>query len=127
MQQQNSYEKGVFNGDVGIVIDCDIQSKKITVEYDHGIVLYESKDLDQITLAYAISVHKSQGSEYPCVILPLTAHHYVMLQRNLLYTALTRGRKLVCLVGSKKAVAIAIRNTSTLQRRTGLQARLAKG
>ncbi len=121
IQQQNSYEKEVFNGDVGIITGCDSKTKLLYVAFDSNEVKYEADELEQLSLAYAISVHKSQGSEYPAVILPLTTHHYVMLQRNLLYTALTRGKKLVVLVGMENAVKMAIENASPSLRYTMLQ------
>ena len=89
MQQQNDYEKQVFNGDLGRIVNCDSKTKELHVKFEHGIVQYQSKELDQLSLAYAITVHKSQGSEYSAVIIPMTTHHYMMLQRNLLYTAIT--------------------------------------
>ena len=110
MQQQNDYEKQVFNGDIGRIMACDPETREVHVEFDQGIIRYTSKELDQLSLSYAISVHKSQGSEYPAVILPLTTHHYMMLQRNLLYTALTRGKQLVILIGTDKAVGMAVTN-----------------
>ncbi len=120
MQQQNDYEKEVFNGDTGRILSVDTDTRTVVVEFDQGLVTYESKDLDQLLLAYAISVHKSQGSEYPAVVIPLTTHHYVMLQRNLLYTALTRGKQLVILVGTEQAVRHAVESEQTLVRYTYL-------
>ncbi len=120
MQQQNDYDKQVFNGDMGMIRACDPQSREVHVEFDQGIVRYNGKDLDQLALAYAISVHKSQGSEYAAVLLPFTTHHYVMLQRNLLYTALTRGKRLVILIGTEKAVRIAVNNAEAHTRYTAL-------
>lgn len=118
MQQQNNYDKQVFNGDMGVIVGCDPVSKNLHVQFDQEVVQYEGKELEQLALAYAISVHKSQGSEYPAVVMPLTTHHYVMLQRNLLYTALTRGKQLVILVGTEQAVKQAVRNDQTLTRYT---------
>jgi exodeoxyribonuclease V alpha subunit len=118
MQQQNDYDKEVFNGDLGRVLEVDADTRTLHVEFDQGVVTYESKDLDQLLLAYAISVHKSQGSEYPAVVLPLTMQHYVMLQRNLLYTALTRGKQLVILIGTEQAVRQAVESEQTLVRHT---------
>jgi len=118
MQQQNDYDKQVFNGDMGLVVGYDPASKTLHVKFDQGVVSYEGKEVEQLALAYAISVHKSQGSEYPAVVMPLTTHHYVMLQRNLLYTALTRGKQLVTLVGTEQAVKQAVRNDQTLTRYT---------
>jgi exodeoxyribonuclease V alpha subunit len=124
MQLHNNYDKMVFNGDIGRVVDCDLSEGRITVSYDFEVD-YEKSDLDEITLAYAITVHKSQGSEFPCVVLPVLTQHYIMLYRNLLYTAITRARDLVVLVGTKKAVALAVRNIRTDQRYSSLADRLA--
>jgi exodeoxyribonuclease V alpha subunit len=120
MQQQNDYEKQVFNGDMGRIVACDPKSREVHVEFDQGTVRYSAKEIDQLALAYAISVHKSQGSEYPALILPLTTQHYMMLQRNLLYTALTRGKQLVILIGMEKAVAMAVKNEDARTRHTSL-------
>ena len=120
MQQQNDYEKQVFNGDTGRIVACDPKSREVHVEFDQGIIRYTAKEIDQLALAYAISVHKSQGSEYPALILPLTTQHYMMLQRNLLYTALTRGKKLVILIGMEEAVAMAVKNEEARSRFTSL-------
>ena len=120
MQQQNDYEKQVFNGDLGRVVDCDQDSKELYVRFEQSHIHYKSNELDQLTLAYAITVHKSQGSEYSAVIMPITTHHYMMLQRNLLYTAITRGKQLVVLIGTSAAVRIAVQNQETLNRYTGL-------
>ena len=120
MQQQNDYEKQVFNGDLGRVVDCDQDSKELYVRFEQSHIHYKSNELDQLTLAYAITVHKSQGSEYSAVIMPITTHHYMMLQRNLLYTAITRGKQLVVLIGTSAAVRIAVENQGTLNRYTGL-------
>ena len=124
MQQQNDYDKGVFNGDLGRIVNFDIVNKEFLVKFDHGTVQYEPKEMDQLSLAYAITVHKSQGSEYSAVIIPITSHHFVMLQRNLLYTAITRGKKLVILIGTKAAVKNAVQNEATLRRYTGLKKQL---
>ena len=110
MQIRNNYDKDVFNGDIGRILKIDSVNQAITILFDGRAVNYDYPDLDEIVLAYAVSVHKSQGSEYPCVVIPLLTQHYVLLQRNLLYTAVTRGKKLVIVVGSKKAMAIAVNN-----------------
>ncbi len=125
MQQQNDYDKGVFNGDLGRIVNYDQKTKEFFVKFDHDIVHYDSKELDQLSLAYAITVHKSQGSEYSAVILPLTSHHFVMLQRNLLYTAITRGKQLVVLIGTEDAVKMAVKNQGALRRFTGLKNQLS--
>jgi exodeoxyribonuclease V alpha subunit len=124
MQIRNNYDLGVFNGDIGRVATIDTVERELRVIFDGREVAYEYSDLDELVLAYATSVHKSQGSEYPCVVLPLHTQHYALLQRNLLYTAVTRGRKLVVLVGSKRALAIAVRNGTQQRRHTRLAARL---
>ncbi|MEI8352041.1 MAG: ATP-binding domain-containing protein, partial [bacterium] len=124
LQIRNNYDKDVFNGDIGQVERIDRETQEVTVNYDGRRVAYAAEDLDELDLAYACSVHKSQGSEYPAVVLLITTHHFKLLQRNLLYTAMTRGRKLVCLVGSKKAVSMAIRNNHVVFRRTTLKDRL---
>jgi len=127
MQIRNNYDKEVFNGDIGRVESIDTEARVVLVRYEDRRVRYESTDLDEIILAYAVSVHKSQGSEFPAVIVPVLTQHYLLLRRNLLYTAVTRGKQLVVLVGTKKALAIAVKNTDTHERYTGLSARLAAG
>ena len=126
MQQQNDYEKQVFNGDLGRIVNCDSKTKELHVKFEHGIVQYQSKELDQLSLAYAITVHKSQGSEYSAVIIPMTTHHYMMLQRNLLYTAITRGKQLVVLIGTEVAISKAVENECSMRRFTGLQHQLSE-
>jgi exodeoxyribonuclease V alpha subunit len=116
MHIRNNYDKDVFNGDLGRVKRIDLIEQQVIVEIDGREVVYDFTDLDELVPAYAISVHKSQGNEYPAVIIPLLTQHFVLLQRNLIYTAITRGKKLVILVGSKKAMAIAIRNNRTASR-----------
>jgi exodeoxyribonuclease V alpha subunit len=124
MQIRNNYDKEVFNGDIGRITKIDREEQEIMVNYDGRVVPYEYPDLDEIVLAYAVSVHKSQGSEYPVVVMPILTQHYMLLQRNLLYTGITRGRKLVVLVGTKKAMAIAIGNSKPQERYTLLRERL---
>jgi exodeoxyribonuclease V alpha subunit len=120
MQLRNNYDKGVFNGDIGFVIGMDDENKVLNTSYDGRIIQYGTEDLDEITLAYAVTVHKSQGSEYPVVIMPVTTSHYIMLQRNLLYTAITRAAKLLILIGSKKAIGMAVNNNRVGNRFTSL-------
>lgn len=124
MQIRNNYDKDVFNGDLGRIRKIDLENQEVQVEVDGRLVTYDFSELDELVLAYAVSVHKAQGSEYPAVVIPVTTQHYMMLQRNLIYTAITRGRKLVVLVGSKKALAIAVRNNKTSRRYTLLKERL---
>jgi len=125
MQIINNYEKEVFNGDIGRVVGIEHEEQTIAVKYEDRVVDYDWSQLDELVLAYAISIHKSQGSEYPAVVIPILSQHYIMLQRNLLYTAITRAKKLVVLIGSKRAIAIATRNNRVQHRYTALAARLA--
>jgi exodeoxyribonuclease V alpha subunit len=125
MQIVNNYDKEVFNGDIGWISKIDQEDRELTIDFDGRLIAYEYSDLDEIVLAYAISVHKSQGSEYPVVILPVTTQHYMLLQRNLIYTGITRAKKLVVLIGTKKALAIAIKNNKPQLRFTHLSVRLA--
>lgn len=118
MQIKNNYDLDVFNGDIGIVVDSDMEERIITVNYDGRFVKYGYDNTDELVKAYAISIHKSQGSEYDAVVVPVSTSHYIMLQRNLIYTAITRARKLVVLVGTKKALAIAIKNDRVRERNT---------
>jgi exodeoxyribonuclease V alpha subunit len=124
LQIRNNYDKDVFNGDVGQVEHVEVETQEVTVNFDGRRIAYALDELDELDLAYACSVHKSQGSEYPAVVLLMTTQHFKLLQRNLLYTAMTRGRKLVCLIGSRKAVGMAIRNNHVVFRRTALRDRL---
>lgn len=123
MHIRNNYQKNVFNGDIGFI--QDIHNEKLTVDYFDHIVTYEKNELNELTLAYASSVHKSQGSEYKVVIIPLSTSHYIMLQRNLLYTAITRAKQKVIIIGSKKALMTAIQSNRTQKRYTLLAERLA--
>jgi exodeoxyribonuclease V alpha subunit len=124
MQIVNNYDKEVFNGDIGYIRAIDEGHKLIRVDFDGRLVNYEFSELDELVTAYAVTVHKSQGSEYPAVIMPVMIQHYMLLQRNLIYTGITRGKKLVILIGSKKALAIAIRNNKPQLRYTMLSNRL---
>ncbi len=126
MQIRNNYDKDVYNGDIGRIASIDREAQEMTVSFDARPVTYDFSDLDEIVLAYAVSVHKSQGSEYPVVVMPLLTQHYLLLQRNLLYTAITRGKKLVVIIGTKKALGIAIRNNKQQLRYTRLKERLQK-
>ncbi len=127
MQIRNNYDKDVFNGDIGRVCHVDAEERELTVRFDDRNVLYSFEELDEIIPAYAISVHKSQGSEYPAVVMPVLVQHYMLLQRNLVYTGITRGKRLVVLVGSARAMHIAVNNNKMHRRYTWLEKRLAAG
>ena len=124
MQIRNNYDKDVFNGDVGTILDIDPDRKVVQVVFDDRMVEYETSEMEELVLAYAISIHKSQGSEYPAVVIPLFMQHFIMLQRNLVYTAVTRGKKLVVLVGEKRALERAVANADVKRRYTRLTFRL---
>jgi exodeoxyribonuclease V alpha subunit len=124
MQVRNNYQLEVYNGDIGRVTAIDEVEQEVVVTIDGRPVRYDFGDLDELVLAYACSIHKAQGSEYPCVVVPLHTQHYVMLQRNLLYTAVTRGRRLVVLVGSRRALAVAVKSAAGRTRWTRLAERL---
>lgn len=125
MQMRNNYDKDVFNGDMGHVSGIDFENQSLSVNIDGRLVEYDWSEADELTVAYAVSVHKSQGSEYPAVVLTLLTQHYMMLQRNLLYTAITRAKKLCVIVGSRRALAIAVKNNKVAQRYSGLKERLS--
>jgi exodeoxyribonuclease V alpha subunit len=124
IQTENNYDKEVFNGDIGIITKIDPGEREVHVKYDAREVSYEFGELDEISLAYAITIHKSQGSEFPAVVIPVATQQFLMLQRNLIYTGITRGKKLVVLIGQKKALGMAIRNNRSARRFTGLLPRL---
>ena len=124
MQIRNNYEKEVFNGDIGAISRVDTEERELTVNFDGREVCYDVSELDELSLAYATTIHKAQGSEYPIVVMPFTMSHYVMLQRNLLYTGVTRAKKILVLIGEKKAVWYAIKNETTSARNTKLAERL---
>jgi exodeoxyribonuclease V alpha subunit len=126
MQTQNDYDKNVFNGDIGRVTGLDIVNHTLTVDFEGQPATYDWSEADQLTLAYAITVHKAQGSEFPAVVIPLVTAHYMMLQRNLLYTAITRAKQLCVIAGSRRAVSLAVRNNRVAQRYTALDWRLQK-
>jgi exodeoxyribonuclease V alpha subunit len=126
MQLRNNYDKGIYNGDLGRITGIDRKEGKIQVDFYDKLVEYNDDELDEISLAYATSIHKSQGSEYPVVVIPLHMSHYMMLHRSILYTAVTRGKKRVVLVGSRRALAISIQNVRLERRYTGLKEKLAK-
>jgi exodeoxyribonuclease V alpha subunit len=124
IQTQNNYDKDVFNGDIGQVTNIDPVEREVRIRFDAREVAYDFGELDEVSLAYAITIHKSQGSEFPVVVIPLAMQQYLLLQRNLIYTGLTRGRKLVVLIGQKQALATAVRNHRTVRRYSGLLSRL---
>ena len=124
MQIRNNYDKNVFNGDLGYIQAVDMEERTLMVDFDGTLVEYEVSELDELTLAYATTIHKSQGSEYPIVVIPVLMNHYVMLQRNLIYTGITRAKKICVLIGSTKALAYAIHNMTVLRRNTKLKERI---
>lgn len=125
IQMRNNYDKEVFNGDIGRISEIESEPVRVVIRYDDGRrASYEPGELDEVRLAYAITIHKSQGSEFPAVVIPVSSQHYVMLQRNLLYTGLTRGKKLVVLAGEQRALGIAVRNNTSKRRWSGLRSRL---
>jgi exodeoxyribonuclease V alpha subunit len=124
IQTENDYEKDVFNGDIGQVVKIEPVERQVTVGFERREVVYEFGELDELSLAYAITIHKSQGSEFPAVVIPLATQHYLLLQRNLVYTGVTRGKNLVVVVGQRKALALAVGNDRTERRFSGLLARL---
>ena len=124
LQTRNNYEKEVFNGDLGWVKKVDREAGELLVDFEGHGVKYEQPELDELSLAYAISVHKSQGSEYPAVVMPLLTQHYILLQRNLIYTGLTRARQLAVIFGSHKALSIGLKNVGGTRRYTNLKYRL---
>ena len=126
IQTENDYNRDVFNGDLGMIEKINRIEQDMVVNFEGRQVEYDFGDLDELALAYVLSIHKSQGSEFPCVVIPVHTQHYMMLQRNLLYTAVTRGKKLVILVGTKKALGMAVRRQDTSQRYTALRGRLGE-
>jgi exodeoxyribonuclease V alpha subunit len=124
IQLKNDYEREVFNGDLGVVAAIDTTEQEVTIQFDGRDVTYDYADLNEIALAWSISIHKSQGSEYPVVLLPIYMTHYVMLSRNLIYTGLTRAKKLAIVIGSNKAIGMAVRQVNQQQRYTRLKERL---
>ena len=127
LQTRNNYDKDVFNGDIGRIMAIDVEERQVGIEFDGRRAVYEFNELDEVEPAYAISIHKSQGSEFPAVVIPLAMQHFLLLQRNLLYTAITRGKRLVVVAGQRKALATAVRQNDTRRRHGGLLARLREG
>ena len=124
MQIKNNYEKEVFNGDIGRIMAVNMDDRELTVRFDDRDIIYDVTELDELVHAYATTIHKAQGSEYPIVVMPVLMTHYVMLQRNLIYTGITRAKKLMVLVGTKKALGYAVRNVTVTARNTKLCKRL---
>jgi exodeoxyribonuclease V alpha subunit len=125
IQHRNNYVHYVYNGDIGRIQAIDVPNQALHVQVDDRLICYDWSEADELALAYAISVHKAQGSEYPVVVVPIMTTHYMLLLRPVLYTAVTRAKKLAVLVGSRRAIAIAVRNNKITQRHSGLSARLA--
>lgn len=124
MQIRNNYDKEVFNGDIGFISEIDFDNNKLNVVFDNRIIEYDITELDELVQAYAITIHKSQGSEYPVVVMPVMMTHFIMLQRNLIYTGITRAKKILVIVGTKKAVSYSVRNVTVTKRNTKLKERL---
>jgi len=120
IQTENDYDKEVFNGDIGTIERIDPVEHQVTIRFDDRMVKYDFGELDEVSLAYAVTIHKSQGSEFPAIVIPLATQHYMLLQRNLIYTGITRGKKLVVVIGQKKAFCIAVRNDRPQRRYSGL-------
>jgi len=125
MQPENNYHREVYNGDLGIVARIDLEAGDLVATFDGREVTYPFGELDELVLAYATTIHKSQGSEYPAVVIPVMTQHYAMLARNLLYTGVTRGKKLVVLIGQRKAIAMALKNSGSRRRWSKLREWLA--
>jgi exodeoxyribonuclease V alpha subunit len=125
MQVKNNYDKEVFNGDIGRIVGIRPDDHEVIIAFDGRNVIFDFSELDEIVLAYAVSVHKSQGSEYPAIVIPILTQHYILLQRNLIYTAVTRGREMVVMIGTKKALAMGVNNDKTQKRYTYLRHRLS--
>ncbi|MDY6305801.1 MAG: AAA family ATPase [Oribacterium sp.] len=126
MQIRNNYDKEVFNGDIGIVASVDTEDRSLKVDFDGRLVEYDISELDELVLAYATTIHKAQGSEYPIVVMPVMMNHFVMLQRNLIYTGITRAKKILVIVGTKKALAYAVKHVTVTERNTMLKERIQK-
>ena len=125
IQRVNDYQREVFNGDLGVIVAIDFEEQEIKVQFDQRQVTYDYADLNEVDLAWAVTIHKSQGSEYPVVLLALFPQHYLMLSRNLLYTGLTRAKQLAVIVGPKKAMVMAVNQVKDQKRYTGLAWRLS--
>ena len=125
MQIKNNYDKEVFNGDIGIIESVNETDRTLKVNFDGRSIEYDVTELDELVHAYATTIHKAQGSEYPIVVMPIMMNHFVMLQRNLIYTGITRAKKVLVIVGTKKALAYAVKNVTVTKRNTLLKERLA--
>ena len=126
MQIRNNYDKEVFNGDIGTVESVNLEDRELIIRFDDWEIAYDATELDEVVLAYATTIHKSQGSEYPIVVMPVLMTHYVMLQRNLIYTGVTRAKKVLVIIGTKKALSMAVRNVTVNKRNTMLADRLRR-
>ena len=126
IQMRNNYDKDVFNGDIGFIESVDLEEGELQIKFDGSLKTYSVNELDEVSLAYAISIHKSQGSEFPVVVMPLATQHFTLLARNLLYTGITRGKSRVVLIGQKKAIGMAVHNNKEANRLTKLSERLKK-
>ena len=124
MQIKNNYDKDVYNGDIGVIESIDTEEGELTLNFDGKLVDYAIGEMDEITLAYAITVHKSQGSEYKIVLAPMATQHYIMLQKNLLYTCVTRAKTILIMIGTKKAIWFAVNNDKSVLRNTLFAKRL---
>src|SRR5664280_2806040 len=120
IQTENDYKKEVFNGDIGTIEKIDQVEQEVFIRFDDRLVTYDFGELDEVSLAYAVTIHKSQGSEFPAVVIPVAMQHYMLLQRNLIYTGITRARQLLVMVGQKKALGLAVRNDQSRKRYSGL-------
>jgi exodeoxyribonuclease V alpha subunit len=126
IQTRNNYDKDVSNGDIGRIMAIDPGEREALIRFDEREVVYDFGELDEVSHAYAITIHKSQGSEFPAVVIPIAMQHFLLLQRNLIYTGLTRGKRFVVILGEKKALGFAIRNSDTAQRFSALEERLTR-
>jgi len=120
IQTENDYKKEVFNGDIGMIERIDPVEQEVSIRFDERLVVYDYGELDEVSLAYAVTIHKSQGSEFPAVVIPIAMQHYMLLQRNLIYTGITRAKRLLVVVGQRKALGLAVRNDQARKRYSGL-------
>jgi exodeoxyribonuclease V alpha subunit len=120
IQTENNYKKEVFNGDIGVIEKIDPVEQELSIRFDDRLVQYEFGELDEVSLAYAVTIHKAQGSEFPAVVIPVAMQHFMLLQRNLIYTGITRAKRLLVVIGQRKALGIAVRNDQSRKRYSGL-------